>query len=225
MTAAPAAADGFAAALRAAAEPAWSQAVQHRFVRELAADTIDDAAYARYLVLDYGFIETLVGLVGHAVGTAPGMAAKTRYAQFLSVLTSEENDYFLRAFRALEVPEARWQAPPDHPVLRGFRELMGAAARSGDYARILSVLLPVEWIYLSWASAARDSRPGRFYLAEWIDLHVEPAFADFVAWMGQQLDATGAVLGERDKAELTAAFCRAVELEVAFFDAAYACDD
>ncbi len=74
--------------LRARAEPAWAQAVGHRFTRALADDTLPDAVYARYLVQDYVFIDTLARLLGHGVGRAPEMAAMTRLAEFAPSATS-----------------------------------------------------------------------------------------------------------------------------------------
>src|SRR5690606_17594012 len=38
--------------LRAGTEPAWTRAVEHRFVRELCAGSVDDAVLANYLVQD-----------------------------------------------------------------------------------------------------------------------------------------------------------------------------
>ena len=219
---APAAGDGaFAAHLRQAAATDWTSATTHRFVRELATGEIDDAVFARYLRIDYGFIETLVTLVAHAVATAPGMDRKKRFAAFLGVLTGDENDYFERSFAALKVPEADWQQPVRHTVLDGFRELMARQARTGTYGAVLAALLPVEWVYLTWASAVADATPGRPYLREWIDLHIDPAFADFVTWMTQEMDDVGRRAGEAEREALTIAFTQAVALEVQFFDAVY----
>ena len=136
--------------LRARAEPHWSAAVGHRFTAELSADSLDDAHFRRYLIQDYAFIETLVGVVGFAVGHAPDMAAKTRLAGFLAALTGDEDDYFQRAFDALGVGAEERRAPAPAPVTAELRRLMLEAAGEG-YAETLAVLLPAEWIYLSWA--------------------------------------------------------------------------
>jgi hypothetical protein len=63
--------------LRARSEPAWSDAVDGRFVRELGAGTLEETAFADYLVQDYAVVDALVGAFGHAVGQAPEMAALT----------------------------------------------------------------------------------------------------------------------------------------------------
>nr|WP_328765951.1 TenA family protein [Halomicroarcula nitratireducens] len=209
--------------LRARSEPSWTEATEHRFTRELRADDLDDAVFRRYLVQDYAFVETLVGAFGHAVGDAPTMAAKSRLVDFLGTLTDEENDYFERSFDALGVAESTYSEPDPTPTTAALRDLLLRAAGQGGYAETLAVLVPAEWAYLAWATAGDSDgdRPERFYLAEWVDLHAIPAFEEFVEWLRAELDREGAAASERRQERLADLFCRTVELEVAFFDAAY----
>ena len=207
--------------LRLRAEPAWSAATRHRFTVELAEDRLDDAVFRRYLVQDYAFLETLAGLIGFAVGRAPDMAAKKVLSGFLGVITGEENTYFERAFDALGVAPAERDNPTLNPVTAAFLGLMEETGETGSYEDILALFLPAEWIYLSWATAAGDRHPARFYLAEWIDLHAVPAFRDFVGWLRGQLDLQGPALPDAGQAAVDELFRRTVDLEVAFFDAAY----
>ena len=214
----------FSDSLRSQHAAAWAAATDNRFVRELVADEIDDAVYARYLRLDYAFIESLTAAFGHAVSVAPGMPAKIRYAGFLGVLTNEENDYFLRSFDAFGAPPPTFADPVTHPVVDGFADLMARQRAVGTYLDILAVLVPVEWVYLQWASDAVASGrppPDRFYLSEWISLHTDPGFTDFVNWMRSELDreAESASPDARQRAEN--AFAAALELEAAFFAAGY----
>ncbi|MBO6784225.1 MAG: TenA family protein [Alphaproteobacteria bacterium] len=214
----------FSEELRERHADAWAAATDNRFVRELVADEIDDAVYARYLRLDYAFIETLTAAVGHAVACAPGMAAKSRFAGFLGVLTSEENDYFLRSFDAFGAPPPSFDNPVSHPVVDGFAGLMARQRAAGTYLDILTVLVPVEWVYLQWASdavAGNRPMPERFYLSEWITLHAEPAFSDFVTWMRAELDREADRADPDVRARAEVAFVEALKLESAFFAASY----
>ncbi len=217
-------AESFSENLRSKHAAAWAAATDNPFVRELVADEIADTVYAQYLRLDYAFIEALTAAVGHAVACAPGMPAKSRFAGFLGVLTSEENDYFLRSFDAFGAPPPTFDNPVEHPVVERFEDLMLRQRGSGSYLDILAVLVPVEWVYLQWASdavARGAALPKRFYLSEWITLHADAGFADFVHWMRAELDreAADAPTENRDRAE--AAFVEALKLEAAFFAASY----
>ncbi len=209
--------------LRRAAAPEWRAATGHRFTVELGRDRLDDAVFRRYLIQDYAFLETLVAVLGHAVGRAPTMAKKLPLARFLAAVTGEENTYFQRAFDALGVPEADREAPRLAPVTRSLQEVMLAACDEG-WPEILAVLLPAEWIYLSWATAQKACRPARFYLEEWIVLHNVAEFAAFVDWLRRQMDLQGPALPSRRQRRVAELFRRMVELEVAFFDAAYAAE-
>ena len=207
--------------LRQRSEPAWSDAVEHRFTRELGAGTLDDDVMATYLCQDYAFVDTLVGVFGYAVGQAPTMAAKRRFVAFLDVITDDEDDYFERSFRALGVPSDRWQAPDRNATTESFIDLLLAAKTQGGYAETLAVVVPAEWIYLAWASREADDRPEPFYLAEWIELHANDGFVAFVEWLRAQLDTVGPTLSPRRQRRVARLFERTAAHEGAFFDAAY----
>jgi thiaminase/transcriptional activator TenA len=207
--------------LRTETGPLWAQATSHAFTTELLEDSLDDAVYRRYLIQDYVFIETLVTVLGHAVAAAPGMPAKKRWAHFLGLITAEENDYFLRSFEALGVPEHECETTSLLPPIQAFATLMLEAARSNRYDEILAVVVAAEWVYLSWAEKAVQPYPKRFYLREWIELHHNPMFAGIVAWLRTELDNIGPGLSADRQAIVAHRFKELVRLEVAFFDAAY----
>ena len=207
--------------LRERSEPAWSNAVDHRFTQELGAGTLDEAVMADYLRQDYAFVDTLVGVFGYAVGQAPTMAEKRRFVEFLDVVTDDEDDYFERSFNALDVPAERWQTPTRTETTESFIDLLLAAKQQGGYAETLAVLVPAEWIYRAWATREADDRPEQFYFAEWIDLHANDGFVAFVSWLREQLDTVGPTLSPRRQQRVARLFERTVTHEVAFFDAAY----
>lgn len=210
----------FSAWLRERAAPAWTAATDHRFTRELSADTVDDAVFRRYLVQDYAFVETLVDVAGRAIAQAPTMDAKGELTAFLATVTSDENDYFERSFDALDVPEDERESPELAPVTREFEHLLQRASLEGGYAETLAVLLPVEWVYLTWAQHAAGDQE-RFYLAEWVELHDNPEFEAFVEWLQAEMDRVGPDLSKRRQERVERFFSEAVDREVDFFDAAY----
>jgi len=214
--------DRFTEWLRERSEPEWTAATEHRFTKELATDTIDDDVFRNYLVADYRFVETLTSTIAYAAAQAPGVEERVRLAEFLTTVGTDETDYFERSFDALDVPESERGGLPSSPVAREFDDLLRRASQEGGYAESLAVFVPAEWVYLTWATrAAEGERPDRFYLDEWIDLHAVPAFESFVDWLRGQLDAVGPALSPARQREVARLFERTVELEVAFFDAAY----
>ncbi len=196
----------------------WSAATGHRFVRGLCDGTLDDAVLARYLVQDHRFLDSFLTLLGAAMATADTPGARLRYGRSAGIVSGEENTYFLRAFAALGVDAAAREAVPDGAPTRAFKALMREAAASGRYVAVLSVLCVAEWLYLDWASAAPRPLPPRFVHAEWITLHDNPDFRAFVRFLREELDRVGPV--DADTAHDM--FRRAMAIEAAFFDAAFA---
>ncbi|TWP38931.1 TenA family protein [Leekyejoonella antrihumi] len=206
----------FTESLRLDNETTWSAAVQHRLVEELLDGSITDAVMAGYLIQDHRFLDSFLALLGSAVATADTFEARLILARFAGEVAGDENTYFERSFAALGVTDQIDERTPDTPATSGFKDLFRDAAESRDYAGALAVLVVTEWLYLDWARRA-PSRARGFVHAEWIALHDNPGFAEFVAFLRRELDRLGSEHGD-----LTAGyFQRAVELELAFFDQAY----
>lgn len=203
--------------LRSQSEPNWTAAVEHRFVAELFDGSVADSVMTRYLVQDHRFLDSFLILLGAAIATADTFEARLRLGRFAGMISGEENTYFLRAFEALGVSSEQREQPQDTLPTAGFKAIMREAAASRLYAAALAVLNVAEWLYLDWATKAPQPLPDNFVHAEWITLHDNPAFRDFVAFLRDELDR----VGPRQAAVTTDFFLRSVELERAFFDAIY----
>lgn len=207
----------FTETLRQASQPAWSQSVGHRFVRELLDGTVSDAVMARYLIQDHRFLDSFLTLLGAALASADSFEARIRFGRFIGMVSGEENTYFLRSFAALGVGEQERTTSPDSKPTAGFKAIMREAAATRSYAAALSVLVVAEWLYLDWAQQASLPQPENFVHAEWITLHDNPDFRDFVGFLRSELDRVGP--GEAEMSRDF--FLRTVALEKAFFDSAY----
>lgn len=210
----------FSEALRQKAGPGWRRAARHPFVDQLGDGALDLAAYRRYLIDDYAFIDSLAAVLGQAVAAAPGMRPKAKLAGFLAALTSGENDFFLRSFQALGVEEVEWRTAKMGSVMQGFADHMADAVQTAGYPGALAALLPAEWIYLDWGTWIADARPmpEAFYFAEWIDLHASPDFVAFVNWLMRETDRVAADADAATRARMEEIFLRMVDLEGDFFD-------
>ena len=196
----------------------WEAAVTHRFVQELYDGGIDDAVMAGYLVQDYRFLDKFLAMLGAAVAAADRLDSRLVLARFAGEVAGDENTYFERCFDTLGVSEELREATPNTEPTDRFLAIFKEAAETRDYAAIISVLLVTEWLYLDWAVRAPEQWPEDFVHAEWIRLHTYPGFKDLVEFLRAELDRVGP--GSREVA--ADFFKRTVDLELAFFDAAYA---
>lgn len=199
----------------------WDACVNHRFINEMFAGSLDDAVLRQYLVQDYQFINRFVALLGAAIASADVFAPRVTLSQFAAMITSDENTYFIRSFDALDVPENERLQPRLALPTVAFQSLMDQAARSQKYANCLAVLAVAEGLYLDAFDRPGVAISPRFEHAEWVHLHANDFFRGFVTWLRSELDRVGAKLEPDARAEAVDFFGRAVELEQAFFDHVY----
>ncbi|MQQ06829.1 TENA/THI-4 family protein [Epibacterium sp. SM1979] len=205
--------------LKSQCQSNWDAATAHAFTDALCDGTLDLDKMRGYLQQDYLFVEEFVRLLAAAISNAPSLTDAVPAAQFLAVITGPENTYFQRSLAALDAPEAEAAAPQTQAFLIQMRD----ARLTGKYEEMLAVLVVAEWTYLSWAAPQEKRAAGLpFYFGEWITLHAGPGFEGVVEYLRGQLDAIWPSLSDTAQTAATQRFFDTVQLERAFFDAAWA---
>ena len=132
----------------------------------------------------------------------------------LGFLEADEDGYFQKAFKELEVEEKEYLEVMLHPVTKEFQKLMYSAVDSSEYAQLLVMLVIAEGLYLDWGSKEL-ALPEKYVHLEWIHLHRGEFFEEWVQFLVDELNrvcknkGTISALQER--------WNRAVALELAFF--------
>jgi len=211
----------FSESMQAAADETWNAALEHRFFREVATDTIDDRAFERYLRIEYGFVDSAAIVMGYAVAKAPSFIERRRLVLGLHGLVTDQHDFFVAAFEQIgAAADSRSGLPPDARSAP-LHDLFLDTARSEGYEEILSCVLAAEWLYLTWCSRAHRSPSRRGYIRDWIALHAGGAFADTVNWVRSELDRRGPALPRGRQLRLRTLFEAALAAEISFHDAVY----
>jgi thiaminase (transcriptional activator TenA) len=212
----------FSERMRAHSDRTWNAILGHRFFREIATDAIDDRVFARYLRIEYGFVDTAARALGYAVAKAPSFQERRRLGVGLYGLVTDQERFFADAFERIGAPgDERTGLAPQGPALP-LHTLFLKVAETEGYEEILACTLAAEWMYLTWCSAADQSPSSRGTIRDWVALHAAGAFAEHVAWVRSEIDTRGPTLIETRQARLSALFEEALEGEIAFHDAAYA---
>lgn len=206
----------FSGQLRESSTSTWDAAVGHRFVAELWAGSMSRDVLRRYLEQDLQFVDSFLALLGSAVANADRPASRVRLARRLGLVAGPENDYFERSLAQLDGSTGPERAAPTV----GFLDLMDEA-RDAGYPEALAVLVVAEWLYLDWATRPGASVPDDAICREWIELHRGIEFEEWVTFLRAELDRVADALDPQRRERVAAIFVRAVDLEQAFFDAAY----
>jgi thiaminase (transcriptional activator TenA) len=212
----------FSERMRAHSDRTWNAILAHRFFREVATDAIDDGVFARYLRIEYGFVDSAARALGYAVAKAPSFQERRRLGVGLYGLVTDQEQVFVHAFERMGAPgnERTGLAPQGLAV--PLHALFLKVAETEGYEEILACTLATEWMYLTWCSAVNQSPSSRATIRDWVALHAGGAFAEHVAWVRSEIDTRGPTLTEARQARLGALFEEALQAEIAFHDAPYA---
>uniref|UniRef100_A0A060SY72 ARAD1A10076p n=1 Tax=Blastobotrys adeninivorans TaxID=409370 RepID=A0A060SY72_BLAAD len=194
----------------------WAQAVDHKFVKQLYDGSVPDEVMKYYLIQDYKFVDTFLALVGMAVATADTLEARLRYCRFLGMCASDENTYFEKALEELGASKEEQDKTAPSRGTKAIEVIMRRTIESNNYGAVVAVLYVAEGVYLDWAMKAPKPLPEKFIHSEWIRLHDNPDFRDYVGFLKSELDRVG------PSEPLVKEFFKAnVEAERDFFDSLY----
>jgi thiaminase/transcriptional activator TenA len=210
--------------MREAAGTTWAKALDHRFFREVADDTVENRVFQRYLRIEYGFVDCAARVLGYAVAKAPSFAERTRLALGLHGLVTDQQDYFMAAFEAAGMPPEQCMALAPDALSKTLHDVFLGAAETRGYEVILACILAAEWMYLTWCTHAERTPSRRNYLSDWVALHAGGSFAEHVAWVRSEIDRRAPLLPADRQAGLNTLFEAALAAEMPFHDAAYAVD-
>lgn len=198
----------------------WERMVTHPFVHEMGEGTLPVAAFRRYFLQDYVFVNDLVAMTALGMAKAPDLMAANHLNQFLTGILNPENDLFVRAFQALGASEAEYASASANPTTQAFGDFLMRVGLEGAFEDILMLLYVTEGTYLDWGTRLLQAgkQPDNPVYREWIELHGPTVLGDFVDWIGEHLER--ADLGHR-RARLEQIFRTALRYEYLFWDAAY----
>jgi len=182
----------------------WREATTSPFLDALAAGTLPEEAFARWLAQDYLFATNLVGFQAIVLAKARRDCHGPLIAG-LAALDSELGWFERHAARLGVDLEVR-----PHPVCQGYCDLLMRAAYSHPLGVLLAMLYGVEVSYLAAWSALQPKGP----YAEFIERWSNPGFAAYV-------DSLRELAGRYPHEGTQAAFNRVLEAERDFWRMAW----
>lgn len=193
--------------------------VNHRFVRDIMADSLPKSVFERYLVYEGAFVDTAIAIFAFATAKAETIEQKRWLIGVLDALANGQIAYFETAFAKRGIDPAVHDLGCAEVV--AFRDGMLGIARDGEFLDIVAAMFAAEWMYWTWSKQAATHAISDPMLKEWVDLHAHDDFRAQAQWLKDQLDDAGRSLDARERTRLSGIFARAQHLEIAFHDAAY----
>jgi thiaminase (transcriptional activator TenA) len=187
-------------------------ALAHPFVRGIADGTLPRERFAGYVAQDAFFLEAFAR--GYALGVvhSTDRAGLDAFADLLAGVRGE-----LRLHSAYA---ARWGidlgAVEPLPATLAYTDFLLATASLGGTALICAAMTPCMRLYAFLGQSLADRAAPDGDYADWITTYADPGFEELAGTLERLLDAApGGPAVQR-------AYRRAMQLEVGFFDAAWA---
>jgi len=213
--------------LRARAARAWSDYVDHAFVRRLADGSLPEPCFRHYLVQDYIFLVHYARAFALGVYKG-GTVGEMRYALAgVEGILGTELQLHLGYCRSWGLDEAAVLATPEDPRNMAYTRFVLECGQAGDYLDLMVALAPCA---LGYAEIGRrlladpgTKRAGNPFWS-WIESYGGPTFQELAADSCRQLDLAaerriGADFAAAPRiTSLEATVEAATRLEVGFWD-------
>lgn len=184
-------------------------ALSHRFVRGLADGSLSHESFANYIAQDAYFLETFARAYALALARSPDRGSLETFADLLGGVMDELT---LHSSYAHELGIDLAATRPSAATL-AYTDFLLATSALGGIALTCAAMTPCMRLYAHVGAALAP--PAENDYAHWILTYADPAFERLARKLEDLLD-----LHAPDLESVRATYRRAMELEVAFFDAA-----
>lgn len=195
--------------------PLWDRMLSHRFLLQTRDGTIPDATFAVWMRQDYLFVEAAIPFVAALLARAPA----SHREPLTGVLPALAKELTLFEERAEAVGVDLTGAPPAF-VTHAYIQFLLATAYRASYAEAFTVLYVAEKAYHdSWSVVKHGIDPKSKWMP-FVENWAGDAFAQYVTFLGGQLDALAAAAGEPERGGMADYFELTTKYEIAFWEMA-----
>ncbi len=185
-------------------------ALAHPFVRGLADGTLPQERFAGYVAQDAFFLQAFARGYAMAVVRSPDRAGLEAFADLLAGVREE--------LRLHDGYAARWGvdlavvAPA--PATSAYTDFLLATAATGGLGETCAAMTPCMRLYAHLGQSLAGRAAGPY--TDWVTTYADPGFEGLAATLEELLDRYAA-----DTPAVSRSYRRAMELELAFFEAAW----
>lgn len=211
----------FSARLRRLADPVWQAQHKHPFVVGIGDGTLPLEQFQFWIRQDYLFLIEYCRLFGLAAARAPDLETLTRFADLLHATARTEMEMHRSYAAQFGVSAEELEREEMAPATRAYTDFLVRVAATGDFAELVSALLPCMWGFSEIGQRlAEASRPTDHRYAAWIEMYASTEFAELAAWCRELLDHVAGGAGAETRRRMEDAFLTSSRYELAFWESA-----
>jgi len=215
----------FSTELREAADAVWEAQHAHPFVRGIGDGSLPPERFRFYVRQDYRFLIDYGRLLALGAARAPRLEWMRRFAALAQEVLETEMDLHRQLAARWGVSGAELVAERPAAATRAYCDFLLRTGALGDFAELVAALLPCMWGYAEIGERlAAGAPPEHAGYREWIELYASAEFAELAAWCRELTDEVAAGAGDELRERMRGAFLASSELELAFWESAWASD-
>lgn len=198
----------------------WAAQKDHPFVRELAAGTLDEAAFRHWVEQDYRYLLDYARLFSIAGSKARDEATMTHLLGVAHEVLAHEMDLHRDFAADYGISSAELESVEKAPTCVAYTNFLLRTAYEGSIAEIAAALFPCMQGYLDVADHMADLAEEDHRYTPFIEMYTGEEFREATAWCRDFVDRCGERYpGEHDA--MREAFLTSAKLEHRFWEMAY----
>ena len=191
------------------------------FNTELAAGTLDRAAFRHYMIQDALYLQGYARVLAIGAAKAPDADTILEFAQASQTAIVVERALHQGYLDQFGVSAADLESAEAAPACAAYVNFMLAEAATGSFASLVGAVLPCFWVYREIGLAIKaKGAPQNFYQA-WIDTYADQAFGAATDRMIAIYDRCALAAGAPERVRMAANFRTCTRYEWMFWDGAY----
>ncbi|MFB6090646.1 MAG: thiaminase II [Halobellus sp.] len=198
----------------------WAAQKDHPFVRELAAGTLDEAAFRHWVTQDYRYLLDYARVFAVAGTKAADEDRMRRLLDVAHTVVDYEMDLHREFAEDYGLAPADLESTEKAPTCVAYTNFLLRTAHEGSFPEVAAAIYPCGQGYLDVAEHMADLADEEHRYTPFIEKYTSDAFRESVSWMRELVDRCAeANPGEREA--MREAFLTSARLEHRFWEMAY----
>lgn len=195
------------------AKPTYEKTLQHPFLVELAAGTLDKDRFELYLVEDMAYLKAYSEILLTLANKAPSESWKQ-----LLLKGSEDSTKEAEHIRTTYFQFTKYNSKPPSKASAAYIFFLRDTVNDGSFAEGLAAVLPCYWIYWEVGRSLKLRGSKNATYQRWIDYYSDDAYRDTVVAILKMMNLAAK---DQPAEKLIQIFATGANHEYLFWDSAY----
>ncbi|TCM20433.1 thiaminase /4-amino-5-aminomethyl-2-methylpyrimidine deaminase [Novosphingobium sp. PhB165] len=195
--------------------------LEHPFLTELAAGTLEAESFRHYIVQDSLYLAEYARALALAAARAPTAAGRLEFSDGAKVAVQVEEALHQAFFAQFGVTAEMAHESEPTPACLAYTSYLNALAATRSYEELIAGILPCFWVYWEVGCNVKPSAASPNPYAAWIDTYAAPSFGEATDRVRMLVDEAAENATPATRKAMATAFRNAARYEWMFWDSAY----